>query len=78
MSNIAFLGLGAMGSRMAPHLLSADHHLRAWNRDTHKVLPLVSQGALSPVSCAVKKVFGNVVDNGHAASNISGIAQLYL
>jgi len=27
MSKIAFLGLGAMGSRMAPHLIKAGHAL---------------------------------------------------
>ena len=31
MSNVAFLGLGAMGSRMAANLLKAGHALTVWN-----------------------------------------------
>lgn len=30
MSKIAFLGLGAMGSRMAPHLIKAGHNVTVW------------------------------------------------
>ncbi len=32
MSTIAFLGLGAMGSRMAANLIAAGHDLTVWNR----------------------------------------------
>lgn len=32
MTEIAFLGLGAMGSRMARRLLDAGHHVTLWNR----------------------------------------------
>ncbi len=32
MSEIAFLGLGAMGSRMAANLMEAAHALTVWNR----------------------------------------------
>lgn len=32
MTKIAFLGLGAMGSRMAPHLIKAGHDVTVWNR----------------------------------------------
>lgn len=45
MSTVAFLGLGAMGSRMAANLLAAGHTLRAWNRDGAKAKALASQGA---------------------------------
>ena len=31
MSKVAFLGLGAMGSRMAANLLKAGHELTVWN-----------------------------------------------
>jgi 3-hydroxyisobutyrate dehydrogenase len=31
MSKLAFLGLGAMGSRMAANLLKAGHELTVWN-----------------------------------------------
>ena len=32
MSEIAFLGLGIMGSRMAANLVAAGHELPVWNR----------------------------------------------
>jgi 3-hydroxyisobutyrate dehydrogenase len=45
MSKIAFLGLGAMGSRMAANLLKARHDLTVWNRSPEKADALVQQGA---------------------------------
>jgi len=45
MSRIAFLGLGAMGSRMAARLLQAGHELTVWNRTGAAAQPLVEQGA---------------------------------
>jgi 3-hydroxyisobutyrate dehydrogenase-like beta-hydroxyacid dehydrogenase len=45
MTKVAFLGLGAMGSRMAPHLLDAGHELVVWNRSPEKAAPLVERGA---------------------------------
>jgi 3-hydroxyisobutyrate dehydrogenase-like beta-hydroxyacid dehydrogenase len=42
---IAFVGLGAMGSRMARRLLDAGHELMVWNRDRAKAEPLVAAGA---------------------------------
>jgi 3-hydroxyisobutyrate dehydrogenase-like beta-hydroxyacid dehydrogenase len=42
---IAFLGLGAMGSRMAARLLAAGHDLAVWNRSPDAALPLVAGGA---------------------------------
>lgn len=45
MAKIAFLGLGAMGSRMARHLINADHQLTVWNRDPLKTEALVEFGA---------------------------------
>ncbi len=45
MSKIAFLGLGAMGSRMAARLLAAGHQVTAWNRSAGRTAPLVDQGA---------------------------------
>lgn len=46
MARIAFLGLGAMGSRMASNLLAAGHSLVVWNRDPAKADGLVAQGAV--------------------------------
>lgn len=50
MTKIAFLGLGAMGSRMAPHLIAAGHELVVWNRDAVKAAPPVAIGAKSASS----------------------------
>lgn len=44
---IAFLGLGAMGSRMARHLIEADHQVTVWNRTQSATAPLVELGAAS-------------------------------
>lgn len=44
-TTIAFLGLGAMGSRMAANLQTAGYALRVYNRDRAKARPLAEQGA---------------------------------
>lgn len=45
MSQIGFLGAGAMGARMAARLTTAGHDLRVWNRSSDKIAPLVALGA---------------------------------
>jgi 3-hydroxyisobutyrate dehydrogenase len=45
MANIAVLGLGAMGSRMAGRLLAAGHTVSVWNRSAEAAEPLVKAGA---------------------------------
>jgi 3-hydroxyisobutyrate dehydrogenase len=45
MSKVAFLGLGAMGSRMATNLLKAGHELTVWNRVPAAANKLVTSGA---------------------------------
>src|SRR5438105_6292043 len=45
MAAIAFIGLGAMGSRMARRLLDAGHELTVWNRTSGKAEPLRAAGA---------------------------------
>jgi 3-hydroxyisobutyrate dehydrogenase-like beta-hydroxyacid dehydrogenase len=45
MNNIAFLGIGAMGERIATHLLTAGHSLHIWNRTPERCQPLVNRGA---------------------------------
>ena len=45
MSRVAFIGLGAMGSRMARRLLDAGHELAVWNRTPEKASELVAAGA---------------------------------
>ena len=47
MSKIAFLGLGAMGSRMVPHLIKAGHSVTVWNRSPAAVEAAVARGAKS-------------------------------
>ncbi|SFD64952.1 NAD(P)-dependent oxidoreductase [Roseivivax sediminis] len=42
---IAFLGLGAMGSRMAMNIVKAGHELAVWNRSPGKADALVAAGA---------------------------------
>jgi 3-hydroxyisobutyrate dehydrogenase len=45
MSTLAFIGLGAMGARMAANLRSAGFSLRVYNRDRAKTKALADQGA---------------------------------
>ena len=45
MSKVAFLGLGAMGSRMATNLLRAGHELTVWNLTPEPAKKLVASGA---------------------------------
>jgi 3-hydroxyisobutyrate dehydrogenase len=42
---IAFIGLGAMGLRMAQRLLDAEHQVFVYNRTREKAAPLVESGA---------------------------------
>jgi 3-hydroxyisobutyrate dehydrogenase len=44
MSTIAFIGVGAMGSRMAMNLHAAGHKLRVYNRDKAKTKPFAEKG----------------------------------
>jgi len=45
MAEIAFLGLGAMGSRMALNLIRAGHHVTVWNRSPDATAALAAAGA---------------------------------
>lgn len=71
MARIAFLGLGAMGSRMAHRLLQAGHALTVWNRSPAACAPLVAAGAQAATTprAAVADadlVFAMVRDDGAA------------
>ena len=44
MSKVAFIGLGAMGSRMAMNLHAAGHELTVFNRSKEKTKPFADQG----------------------------------
>ena len=43
--NLAFLGLGSMGSGVAANLVKAGHDVAVWNRSQAKTEPLVAAGA---------------------------------
>lgn len=45
MTKIAFLGLGAMGTRMVEHLRAAGHDITVWNRTRAAAEPLADRGA---------------------------------
>lgn len=45
MANVAFLGLGVMGSRMAARLLAAQFPVTVWNRSAAAAQPLRQNGA---------------------------------
>ena len=44
MATIGFVGLGAMGSRIAGRLLASGHELAGWNRTRAKAAPLLDRG----------------------------------
>lgn len=46
MAKIAFLGLGAMGSRMARSLIAAGHEMTVWNRSAALARALADHGAM--------------------------------
>jgi len=55
MATVAFIGLGAMGSRMAMNLHAAGHSLRVFNRSREKTKPFADKGAVvcsSPAEAA--------------------------
>jgi 2-hydroxy-3-oxopropionate reductase len=52
MTNIAFIGLGIMGSPMAVHLANAGHQVAGYNRTPEKAGPLVDAGGRAAESIA--------------------------
>jgi 2-hydroxy-3-oxopropionate reductase len=52
MTNIAFIGLGIMGSPMAVHLAKAGHQVSGYNRTPEKAAPLVDAGGRAADSIA--------------------------
>ena len=61
MSKIAFLGLGAMGSRMAVRLAVAGHDVSAWNRSSRQHDTLTAAGASIAATPAVAVADADVV-----------------
>ena len=52
MTNIAFIGLGIMGSPMAVHLANAGHTVAGFNRTPERAKPLVDAGGRAAASIA--------------------------
>lgn len=74
MSSVAFLGLGAMGSRMAANLLRAGHALTVWNRNpqaTDKLVAAGAKAAATPREAALSNEFViSMVSNDEASRQI--------
>ncbi len=69
--DVAFLGLGAMGARMAARLLAGGHALTVWNRSPAATVPLAQAGAriaATPADAArgAAVVFSMVTDDAAA------------
>lgn len=71
--NIAFLGLGNMGSGMAHCVLRAGHPLRVWNRSPGRMVPLERAGATACASPSeavegVELVISSLMDDASVRS----------
>jgi len=76
---IGFVGLGAMGSKMAEALLAAGHELTVYNRSRERAAPLAAQGAHvgdSPAEAARngEVVFSMLADDAAVESTCFGDA----
>jgi 3-hydroxyisobutyrate dehydrogenase-like beta-hydroxyacid dehydrogenase len=68
MTTIGFIGLGAMGSRIAARLIDAGHQVYGTNRTPEKAQPLIDRGMIwedapREVSAAADVVFSMVTDD---------------
>ena len=72
--NVAFLGLGIMGSRMAANLRAAGHHVVVWNRTAAKALALGDPVAATPAEAArgAEVVISMVVDGPQVEAVLLG------
>ena len=61
MQDIAVVGLGAMGSRIAMRLLDAGRAVRVWNRSSQKLAPLIARGAVAASTPAQAAAHSRVV-----------------
>ncbi len=77
MANLGYIGLGAMGSRMAARLLAAGHTVTGYNRTRSKAQPLIDKGmawADSPkaVAEAADVIFIMVMDHNALNAVVDG------
>ena len=77
MATIGFIGLGAMGSRVADRLLGAGHRVHGTNRTAAKAGPLIERGLIwhdtpREVAEAADLVFSMVTDNDALDAVTSG------
>ncbi|MEH7871312.1 NAD(P)-dependent oxidoreductase [Rhizobium laguerreae] len=59
--DVAFIGLGQMGSGMADNLVAAGHQVTVWNRDRTKAEPFAERGATVAADLAAAARAGTVV-----------------
>lgn len=83
--NLAFIGIGDMGSEMVPHLVSQDYQVTIWDRDTEKLkqdklkksnvkLATSLKNAVANADIVITSVMSDDVLNLHLGSkNHSGI-----
>ena len=71
---IGFIGLGAMGSGMAPNLLHAGHSIAVYNRTPDKAATLIGEGALlarTPAdACRGRAVVITMLANDQAVEDV--------
>jgi 3-hydroxyisobutyrate dehydrogenase-like beta-hydroxyacid dehydrogenase len=77
MTSVGFIGLGAMGSRLAGRLLDAGHRVYATNRTRAKAEPLIERGLVwrptpRAVAASAEVIFSMVSDDGALESVSSG------
>lgn len=74
MTPVAFIGLGAMGSRMAAALLAAGFPLTVYNRNPERARPLEAKGAAradSPREAAAQAdIVISMVTDEHASRSV--------
>jgi 3-hydroxyisobutyrate dehydrogenase-like beta-hydroxyacid dehydrogenase len=77
MTNIGFIGLGAMGGRIAGRLLDAGHTVYGTNRTTSKAQPLIDRGLIwrntpRDVATSADVVFSMVTDDAALTAITAG------
>ena len=73
--DIGFVGLGDMGSLIAPRLMAAGHRITVWNRTRSKAEPLIAAGMVwadTPREVAARsEIVFSIVTDGAAVSAVA-------